>query len=533
MKRSGLAGLVVVWVVGAGVGAGCSGGAKAKPQPTLAAGEGEAETAAPGAVEQEIAAPPVDPTLVPAGTVATISIGDPAAAAMDLSAYLTTAGFIGAPAMLATTMGMTGLALDKPIALIVVLGDAGPEPAIAGTAADDGVVQRFAQMGGLSAEIDNGLVVIARLEQQDRLGPHLRWRLAQPVPAELRFEIASEMVNQLMAVASMSMPNNPLSGFDSIAKLTGSVGFAADAATLKLVVDARPDTGLAKFTTSLAPSDFRLAGVVAAPGDMAFAASTMDLRLMTETFRNWMGPTTDLWTAVAEQSDGASAFVLSSSGDLVSVIGVKPGSTAAAAVALEEMIGKLKTPVEHMNQSTVGRPRVKKIAKQWFHEMEVSMSATAPESDRESMKLVWGTESLKSLLGVADDLAITAAGKGTAREKAIGRVLARAKASRGGAAKIANAGAAAAVEEAKLASEAFVLTGDIAAFVEKVLLQDAAPAAAASPPPAKGKKAAPAPSREQFRMGMGRFGESLALRFVLPAPQLSAIREAGVRMATP
>ena len=546
MKRTGLVSLVAlaVVVVGAGVGAGagCSGGAKAKPQPTLAeeAGgqEGGAETGGGG---QDIAAPPVDPMVVPDGTVATVSIGDPMTVLTDLSAYLTTAGFAGAPAAVATTAGMVGLSLEKPIAMVVVYGDMGPEPVIAGTPTDEQAVKQFAQASGMSAEIENGIVVLGRLEQQDRVGPHLRWRLGQPVPPELRFEVASQMVNQVIAMASASMPNNPLAGFDSIEKLSGSMNFDANDATLKLVVDGRAGTGLATFAASLAPSDFRLAGIVARQGDPMFGAGTLDYKLIGDGMRSWLGPMMDMWRAVVEATDGATAFSYPAQGSIVAVLGVKPGATDAAVAAYEQSVRAMATPVVVMNTSTVGKLRVKKVGKYWLHQTEATLTDAATDQDREAMRRMYGAETIQSLVGVVDGLGITAMGKG--RDKAVVELVKRAKGAAGGAPVPVKApGVLAAIEEARLANEAFVATLDIGTFVAWFMPADmggggapVTPAGKAGGKAGKAAKKAPVPpSRPQVRMGLGRVGEAIGFRLVLPAQQLSALRDIGAQMqATP
>jgi hypothetical protein len=529
MKRIGLGCLVALSIVGvgAGAGAGCSGGAKTKPQPTLGEGEPTGDPGRPD--EPQIAEPaaPVDPAVVPDGTVATFSLGDPATVLTGLGSYLSTAGFTGATATLGGLAGMTGLALDKPIIMVVVYGDMGPEPVVAGIPLDQKVVEQFARSGGLAAEIQDGVVVLGRLEQLDRVGPHLRWRIGQPVPAELRFEVASQMVNQVIAVASATMPNNPLAGFDSIEKLSGSMTFDANEATLKVLVDGRAGTGLATFAQSLAPSDFRLAGIVARPGDVMFAAGTFDYKLIGEGLRKWLGPVMDLWRSIDDVADGSVALSMPKQGEMTTVLGIKAGMTERAVAAYEKVVRGMATPVVVLNTAVVGRVRTKKLGKFWFHAVDTTFTDAATEEERAAARRMFGEEATQALVGVIDGLAITTQGK--VRDKAAADVIKRAKAK--GASTIKSPGVLAAIEEARVGNEAFVMTMDLGTWMAWVAAMD--PAAGGLPAGVKaGKPSGPSVIRPLVRMGMGRVGDGLGVRMVIPAQQMSAVREV-MEPATP
>ena len=495
MSRASLVGTAAVLIA-------CSGGAKSRPAPPSSDPAGPPVAPAPAPAPPR---PPVDPTVPPPDTFVTMSIDKPGDLVKSFGKYAATAGFPGASIALEQALSISGIAADQPLTAIV-MRQASPQLVVAASVGDKERVEMFAQSSGWQARVVGGRFVMGAPDMLAVAGEHALWRLAQPVPPGARVEIAPEVMNQAIATVLAGMPAaTPMpGGFDSLVRVSCEVAFTEREATVRFLLGARPGTGFAKFTQGLGRSEYKLAGVVGQPGAVVFVAGKLDLAALTTFTRSWLGSTMDAWADMLAVSDGEVAMRFAAAGgafELVSAFGLR--DTATAAAAYEGAIAKLKTPTAtNFHYTMTGKPRVKKVAGQWVHELKSTPTAEATESERAMNKRLWGSDSTRTLVGVYGKTGLNVGGKQP--EKTMAKYAALAKKPR----KVADARVTAAIAESKRANESAFFLMDLAALVGMM-----APGAMPGPP-----------TTTATRMGFASDGGALAVRLSVPAEQIAAFR---------
>ena len=476
----------------------CSGGSRPQPAPPSARAPELPPVTAPVPAPR----PAGDPKVAPAGTVATISIGEPGTVFQALAAYATAGGIPAAGMGIQQGMAVSGMATDRPISALVLATGPSPQLVVAGGFADEERVRQFAQSAGLQIEINGKSFVMGPPDALAAGGAHASWLLAQPIQPGIHATISAPLVNQAIAMATASLPDAPLAGFDSVTQLTCDLGFTATEATLRLSIGAKAGTNLATFTQSLRGSEFRLVDTLAEPSAAMLAIGKLDLRLLMSLMRSWMGPVADSWSEMMAVSDGEVAMrlgLVAGAWEMVAVYGLRDRATAAT--AYEAAVKKLAKPVVSMHTRMVGRPRVKKVAGSWVHEIKSTLTADATEAERSALKKVWGAETTRTLVGVFGQHGVSVVARDG--EKAVARLATRLKK----ASKKPDARVTAAIAEAKKERESAIMLIDAAAMITWVM-----------------PKVMPAaPPSQPARIGLGANGDALAVRFVFPAEQLKAM----------